>query len=96
MDVLSVRNVLHDAEKAKDKKAPLGVDVTIENFTDEAIDAKDIIDDLDDLSKKQKDAFLSVGVDTEEKGRAGSFIQMDQNNIFTNNSVSDSIEIMNI
>ena len=37
MDVLSVRNVYEDAEKAKDKKAPIGADVTIENFTDEDV-----------------------------------------------------------
>lgn len=94
--MLSVRNVLHDAEKAKDKKAPLGVDITIENFTDEDIDAKEILDDLGDLSKKDQDALLKVGVDTEEKGRAGTFVQMDQSNIFTNNAMSNSIEIMNI
>lgn len=96
MDVLSVRNVLHDAEKAKDKKAPLGVDVTIENFTDEEVDAKEILDDLGDLSKKDKDTLLKVGVDTEETGRAGTFLQMDQSNVFTNNSISNSVEIMNI
>lgn len=96
MDVLSVRNVLHDAEKAKDKKAPLGVDVTIENFTDEEVDAKEILDDLGDLSKKDKDTLLKVGVDTEETGRAGTFLQMDQSNVFTNNTISNSVEIMNI
>lgn len=96
MDVLSVRNVLHDAEKAKDKKAPLGVDVTIENFTDEAIDAKDLLDDLGDLSKKDQDTLLKVGVDASEEGRSGTFIQMDQSNVFTNNTMSNSVEIMNI
>ena len=96
MDVLSVRDVLHDAEKAKDKKAPLGVDVTIENFTDEPIDAKEILDDLGDLSKKDQNDLLKVGIDTSEKGRAGTFVQMDQTNIFTSNMMSDSIEIMNI
>ena len=35
MDVLVVRNVTHDAEKAKDKKAALGTDIVIENFYDE-------------------------------------------------------------
>ena len=32
MDVLSVRNVYENAERAKDKKAALGADITIENF----------------------------------------------------------------
>ena len=50
--MLNVRNVLNDAERAKDKKAPIGVDVTIENFSDEIIDGIDLLDDLDDVSKK--------------------------------------------
>ena len=89
-----MRNVLHDAEKAKNKKAALGADITIENFTDEEVNAIDLIDDLDDLNKSTKDMLLQVGVDTEEKNRSGSFLQMDQSNVFTNNSISDSIEVM--
>lgn len=96
MDVLIVRNVLQDAEKAKDKKAPLGVDVTIENFTDEDKFAYELIDDMNDVSKKTKKALLGVGIDTDEKGRAGSFLQVDQTNIFTNNSISNNVELMNI
>ena len=96
MDVLSVRNVYSDAEKAKDKKAALGVDIELENFTDEPLNALDLIDDLDDLSKETKESFLKVGVDAKEENRAGSFLQVDQTNIFTNNSISDSIELMNI
>ena len=94
--MLNVRNVLNDAERAKDKKAPIGVDVTIENFSDEIIDGIDLLDDLDDVSKKTKNTLLKVGVDTEEKGRSGSFLQVDQSNIFTNNSMSNSVEVMNI
>lgn len=91
-----MRNVAQDAEKAKDKKAQLGKDITIENFTEEDVNALDLLDDFDDVSKKTKDALLKVGVDTEEKGRAGSFFQMDQSNVFTSNLLSDSIELMNI
>ena len=57
MDVLNVRNVLNDAERAKDKKAPLGVDVTIENFSDEIIDGIDLLDNLDDVSKRLRILF---------------------------------------
>ena len=96
MDVLSVRNVYNDAERAKDKKAALGADITIENFSDETVSALDMIDDLDDLGKQTKTDLLKVGVDTEENNRSGSFLQMDQSNIFTNNSISDSIEVMNM
>ncbi|MDD5960445.1 MAG: SufB/SufD family protein [Methanobrevibacter wolinii] len=93
-DVLVVRNVLNDAEKAKNKKAPLGTDVTIANYSKEDISVYDAIDDLNDLSKKDKDTLISVGVDSDEKERSGSFVQFDQSNIFSN-SLSDNIEIMN-
>ena len=81
VDVLSVRNVLHDAEKAKNKKAAIGADITIENFTDEEINALDIIDDLDDVGKKTKDTLLKVGINTEEKNKSDSFLQVDQSKI---------------
>ena len=75
--MLNVRNVLNDAERAKDKKAPIGVDVTIENFSDEIIDGIDLLDDLDDVSKKTKNTLLKVGVDTEEKDgiKSGYFVR---------------------
>ena len=78
--------------KAKDKKAALGVDVTIENFTDEDKFAYELIDDMNDVSKKTKESLLKVGIDTDEKGRAGSFLQVDQTNVFTNNSISNNVD----
>ena len=96
MDVLSVRNVYENAERAINKKAAIGADITIENFTDETINAIDMIDDLDDLNKQTKKDLLKVGVDTNEENRAGSFLQVDQSNIFTNNSMSNSVEVMNM
>lgn len=91
-----MRNVYEDAERAINKKAAIGADITIENFTDETINAIDMIDELDDLSKQTKKDLLKVGVDTNEENRSGSFLQVDQSNIFTNNSISDSIEVMNM
>ena len=96
MDVLNVRNVYDDAERAINKKAAIGADVTIENFSDETVNALDMIDDLNDLNKSTKNDLLKVGVDSDEKNRSGSFLQVDQSNIFTNNSMSDSVEVMNI
>ena len=90
-----MQNVTHDAEKAKDKKAALGTDVVIENFTTEDINAFDVIDDLKDIDKKTQKTILKVGVDANSEERAGSFVQMDQSNIFSH-SISDSIELMNL
>lgn len=94
MDVLVVRNVTHDARKAKDKKAALGTDIVIENFSKEEVNAFDVLDDINDVDKKTKRTLLKVGVDTESEERSGSFLQMDQSNVFSH-SISDSIELMN-
>ena len=86
--MLVVQNVTHDAEKAKDKKAALGTDVVIENFTTEDINAFDVIDDLKDIDKKTQKTILKVGVDANSEERAGSFVQMDQSNIFSHLRIS--------
>ena len=62
MDVLSVRNVYSDAEKAINKKAAIGADITIENFTDEDVNALDLLDDLDDVDKKTKNTHNPINV----------------------------------
>ncbi|MDL2246868.1 SufD family Fe-S cluster assembly protein [Methanobrevibacter sp. OttesenSCG-928-K11] len=93
--MLNVRNVLQDAERAKNKKAALGQDITIENFTKEDKSAHELIDDIGDVNKKTKDTLLKVGIDTDESERAGSFLQFDQSNVLSN-PLSDSVELMNL
>jgi hypothetical protein len=90
-----VRNVVRDAEKAKDKKAAIGQDITIENFTKEDKSAHELIDEIGDVSKKTKGDLLKVGIDAEENERSGSFLQFDQSNVFSSSS-SDSVELMNL
>ena len=60
-----MRNVYNDAERAKDKKAALGADITIENFTDETVNALDMIElkkttGLDHFYKLIKVIFLPI------------------------------------
>ncbi|MCC7554301.1 MAG: SufD family Fe-S cluster assembly protein [Methanobacteriaceae archaeon] len=93
--MLNVRNVVRDAEKAKDKKAAIGQDITIENFTKEDKSAHELIDEIGDVSKKTKGDLLKVGIDAEENERSGSFLQFDQSNVFSSSS-SDSVELMNL
>ena len=59
--MLVVQNVTHEAEKAKDKKAALGTDVVIENFTTEDINAFDVIDDFIFINhhKRRQNCFQS-------------------------------------
>ena len=93
--MLNVRDVSQKAAKAKDKKAPIGTDITIENYSEETIDAHDIVDSLEDVSKATQDTLIQVGVDSKEQGRAGSFLQVGQSNIFQD-SLTNDIELLNL
>lgn len=92
-DVLSVRNVYEETQKAKDKKAALGTDITIENFSSEEDNAIDAIDDLGDLSKKDQNTLLSVG-STQMKVKGQVLFFKWTSNIFTS-ELSKDIELMN-
>ena len=65
MDVLVVRNVTHDAEKAKDKKAALGTDIVIENFSKEEVNAYWMISMM--LTRKPKELYLKLVLTLNQK-----------------------------
>jgi len=90
-----VRNVTRDAERAKNKKAPIGKDITIENFTKEDKSAHELLDSIEDVSKKTKGDLLKVGIDIDENERSGSFLQFDQSNVYSDIN-SNSVELMNL
>ncbi|MBE6487375.1 MAG: SufD family Fe-S cluster assembly protein [Methanosphaera stadtmanae] len=81
------------AEKALNKKAAIGEDIDLEEYETMDVDAYDHVDSLEDLKKSDKETLTSVGIETEEKGRAASFLQMDQSEIFLNN-MYPGVEIM--
>lgn len=81
------------AEKAKDKKASIGADVDLDEFEAADVGQYDHIDSLEDLTKDDKKTLNSVGMETDEKGRAASFLQMDQSEIFVNN-MFPGVEVM--
>ena len=90
-----MRNVTRDAERAKNKKAPVGKDITIENFTKEDKSAHELLDSIEDVSKKTKGDLLKVGIDIDENERSGSFLQFDQSNVYSDIN-SNSVELMNL
>ncbi|MBZ9571241.1 SufD family Fe-S cluster assembly protein [Methanobrevibacter sp. TMH8] len=94
-DVLNVQDVLQKAEKAKKKKAAIGTDIDMEEFIKEDKEEHETVDSIEDVPKHVKDTLLKVGVDTSENERAGSFLQMDQSNIYSS-PISESIELMNL
>jgi len=64
------------AAKAKDKKAAIGPDVDLSTFTAAPV-KHDYVSDLKTLPMIDQERFIQAGVDAEEKGRAGTYIQMD-------------------
>jgi len=92
---LNVRDVLQKAERAKNKKGSFGSDIDLDEFIKEDKEEHDMVDSIQDVPKHVKDTLLKVGVDTSENERSGSFIQMDQSNIYSS-PMSESIELMNL
>ncbi len=88
-----MRKVLEKAKKAKNKKAALGSDVELEQFTIENTDEHETLNSIDEVSNDVKNTLLKVGVNTEETDRVGSFLQIDQSQIVSN-TMSDSLEMM--
>ena len=90
-----MRDVLQKAERAKNKKGSFGSDIDLDEFIKEDKEEHDMVDSIQDVPKHVKDTLLKVGVDTSENERSGSFIQMDQSNIYSS-PMSESIELMNL
>ncbi|MCL2116534.1 MAG: SufD family Fe-S cluster assembly protein [Methanobrevibacter sp.] len=93
--MLNVQDALQKAKKAKNKKAAIGSDIDMEGFTKESKEEHETVENIEDVPKKIKSTLLKVGVDSTENERAGSFLQMDQSNIYSS-STSKSIELMNL
>jgi len=64
------------AAQAKDKKAAFGTDVDLLQYQLLADHEGDALD-LEALTQEDRDKIFQSGVDLEEKGRAGTFLQAD-------------------
>ena len=93
--MLTVRNVEDKASHAINKKAKLGTDITIENYTEETIDAHEVLNKLDEVDKSTEDMLLKVGVEAEEQDRSGSFLQIGQTNVFQSN-LTEGLELLSL
>jgi Fe-S cluster assembly scaffold protein SufB len=69
--------------------------LSLPSFKKEDNQAHEKVENIQDVPKKVKDTLLKVGVDTSENERAGSFLQMDQSNIYSDTS-SKSVELMGL
>jgi Fe-S cluster assembly scaffold protein SufB len=70
------------AKKAENKPAPIGPDIDLAAYSVRA-EEHEKIQQLTGISDVIKERVLSVGIDSEEACRSGSFFQMDQSVIFS-------------
>ncbi|MDK2988381.1 MAG: uncharacterized protein PWQ47_1519 [Methanothermococcus sp.] len=80
------------AEKYKDVPAPLGEDIDLSEYRieDETIS----ISSLAELDEEYKQALYNVGVDVEEKATSGSYLQINNEAVYS--KMSSKVEIMPI
>ncbi|ADP77564.1 SufBD protein [Methanothermus fervidus DSM 2088] len=90
-----LRDIKKRAEKAKDKESPYGPKTDLKKFLAEDPGEHERIESIEDVPKKVRDTLVKVGIDTSEKERAGTYIQLDESEIYSV-SPSKSVEIMGI
>ncbi len=82
------------ASQAKEKKAALGPDINLNNYSSETIQHS-IVDDLTMLSDSDRGRMILAGVDANEKDRSGTYIQKDTEAIFSR-STQEGLEVIPI
>lgn len=82
------------AQLARDKKAAFGEDIDLSGFRSEP-SAQSYPQDLKSLSPAHAELVLSAGVDISEKGRSGTFLQMDHSVIHAASNAA-GLEVLSI
>ena len=88
-----LQSTLERAKKAREKKALYGEDIDLEKFIKEEAGEHERLEKATEVPKHVQDTLLKVGVDPNEKERAGTYIQMDQSSVVST-SISENVEIM--
>ncbi len=89
-----MRELDEKAIKAKNKKATFGSDIDLESYESKPVDHQ-YIENLESLSRDDKENMLLAGVDAEEKERAGTYIQKDTSVLHVG-AKQDGLEIIPI
>ena len=80
--MIAKEEISERAQRAKEKKAVLGEDVDIEQFTTETQE-HEALSSLEAISEDYKQDMLEAGIDPSEKERSGSFLQQDRSVVFS-------------
>ncbi len=89
-----MRDLDKKAEAAKEKKAAIGPDVDLSTFTAEQV-GHAYVEDLRKLPEADRNRMIQAGVDAEEKGRSGTYIQKDTA-VLHAHSMQDGLEVIPI
>ncbi len=89
-----MRDIDEKARKARDKKAALGPDVDLSAFTADPV-KHPVLESLGQLSEEDRRQMIKAGIDAEEAGRSGSYIQMDTAAVFSR-SRQEGLEVIPI
>lgn len=82
------------ASKAKGKKAALGPDINLEEYTSEHT-PHSVVDKLEMLPDIDKKRMILAGVDASEEGRSGTYIQKDTKAVYSQ-SKQEGLEVIPI
>jgi Fe-S cluster assembly scaffold protein SufB len=87
-------DILHIAEKVKEKKAALGPDIDLLKYTRRIETGK--IESLQGLPRQVKEAAVITGINLKEEQRSGSYLQIDQSVVYEslNRAYEGQLEIM--
>jgi Fe-S cluster assembly scaffold protein SufB len=80
--MIAKEEISERAQRAKEKKAVLGEDVDIEQFTTETQE-HEVLSSLSAISEDYKQDMLEAGIEPSEKERSGSFLQQDRSVVFS-------------
>nr|HID59999.1 SufD family Fe-S cluster assembly protein [Desulfobacterales bacterium] len=71
-----MRDLDERALQAREKEGAHGPDIDLDAYESEAV-RHDYVNDLAALSDYEKERIILAGVDADEKGRSGTYIQKD-------------------
>jgi len=84
--------IIERAQRAKTKKALLGEDVDLEQYTTKTGEHQ-AISALGEIPREYTQDLLDAGIEPSEKDRSGSFLQRDRSVVFSK-ALSKSLEVM--
>ena len=76
------QEIIERAQRAKSKKALLGEDVDLEQYTTKTVEHQ-AISSLGEIAEEYKKDLLDAGIEPSEKDRSGSFLQRDHSVVFS-------------